>query len=383
MQHIKLTRIPQFVLALRLLHPQRAAAEDHVDVKQEVYKEDNGRIEVNTSALEVEKKLTASTIARAKLVYDSISGASPNGLPPQGGDQVPLKELTELRRAVNVELSQRWRANTFTPSFAYSIEHDYESYGAGYTQAIEFNQRNTSLVLGVAGTSDKIYPKSWFGRSEYKKSGDVLLGLTQLLGPKTILTINFTAGLSHGYLSDPYKAVHFTYYPDPNYPFPEQRPKERTKEVGFLSLRHHVTPLNGSGELEYRIYHDSYGIFSHTVSLNWHQKLGRHLVLSPTLRFTQQSAANFYVTELPGDPSCPISNPLCPDVPIPALYSADYRLSALHTWTYGFKADIHINDRLSIDFAYKRYTMHGDDHVTSASAYPSANIFTGGLTLWF
>ena len=192
-----------------------------------------------------------------------------------------------------------------------------------------------------------------------------------------------TAGISHGYLSDPYKAVHFTYYPDPNYPFPEQRPKERTKEIGFFSLRQYVTPLQASAELEYRIYHDSFGIWSHTVGLDWRQKAGKRVLITPTVRFTDQTAAHFYVTELPGDPSCPIDNPLCPQIAIPSNYSADYRLSSLHTWTFGVKAEVLITKNLSIDLGYKRYIMRGDDHVTSQSAYPSANVVTGGLTVWF
>ena len=371
-----------FGLALRLFDPQRSNGDNHIDLKREWYDEDHHRIHVDTSAAEAEAKLTLSTVARAKVIYDSISGASPNGLPPPpGSNQVPVKELTDIRRAVEVELEQTWGLNALRPSFAYSIESDYESYAVGYTHSIEFNQKNTRVTIGAAGTFDKSFPR--FVKHDYKKSGDWLLGVSQLLGPTTILTVNFSAGLAHGYLADPYKRVHFTDYPDPNNAFQELRPRERVKELGLLSLQQFVSPLRGSAELEYRLYHDSYGIWSHTAELNWRQKVGQRLLLSPMLRFYQQSAASFYVTQLPGDPSCPVGNPLCPDVTIPTYYSADYRLSALHTWTYGLKATLLVTGNFSFDLAYKRYTMRGDDHVTSQSAYPSANILTGGLTIWF
>ena len=150
--------------ALRLLQPQRAGAEDHFDLKHEWYAEDDHRVEVNTTALEIEKKLAAATIARAKLVYDSISGASPTGgPPPAGSSQVPVKELHDIRRAVNFDLSQQWGRHTLTPSFAYSLERDYESYGVGYTHAIDFNQKNTTLSLGVAGAFDSIFAKPLHG----------------------------------------------------------------------------------------------------------------------------------------------------------------------------------------------------------------------------
>ena len=365
-----------------LLHPCRASGESHIDLKREWYDEDHRRIHVDTSAAEAEAKLTSSTIARAKFVYDSISGASPNGAPPPpGSSQVPVKELTEIRRGVDLELSQEWGLNTLKPALAYSIESDYESYGVGYTHSIELNQKNTTLTAGVAGTFDKSFPK--LVKHDHKNSGELLVGLTQLLGPTTVLTVNFTAGFSHGYLGDPYKGVHFLDYPDPNNVFQEQRPRERTKEVGFFALKQYVAPLKGSAELEYRVYHDSSGILSHTVRFNWRQKIGKHLLLSPMVRYMRQSAAYFYVTELPGDPSCPMGNPLCPQVAIPSYYSADYRLSSLHTWTCGLQATVLVTENVALDLAYKRYTMRGDDHVTSQSAYPSANILTGGLTLWF
>src|SRR5437773_1696828 len=78
-------------LAVRLVHPQRVSADNHVELRREWYDEDNQRIHVDTTAADVEMKFTSSTSARAKVVYDSISGASPYGLPPpRGSTQVPL-----------------------------------------------------------------------------------------------------------------------------------------------------------------------------------------------------------------------------------------------------------------------------------------------------
>jgi hypothetical protein len=42
-----------------------------------------------------------------------------------------------------------------------------------------------------------------------------------------------------------------------------------------------------------------------------------------------------------------------------------------------------IHKNLSIDLAYKRYVMMGTDGLTSQSAYPTANVFTAGLNVWF
>jgi len=153
------------------------------------------------------------------------------------------------------------------------------------------------------------------------------------------------------------------------------------KTIGHFSLTQFVTPLKGSAELSYRLYHDSYSILSHTVTLNWFQKIGKHIVISPMFRFMDQSEADFYAVQLPGDPLLPPDDPAF--VRIPKHYSADYRLSALQTFTVGLNGTVKIKDRLSLDVSYQRYEMVGKDNKTSASAYPTANIVSAGLRIWF
>ena len=370
-------------VALQGLLAQRVRGENHFDYRYDDYQENADRIHVQTHSAFLELLINSSVTLNAEFVYDGISGATPTGGPPPAGSkQVPLAQMEDTRKAGNLSSAIRWGGNqTTTPQFAYSLEGDYESVGLSLNHTIDFNDKNTTLALGVAYTHDTIMPVFWYGDREYKNSGDALVGLTQLLGPKTVFTANLTVGTSQGYLNDPYKGIRFTGYPDPTTLFTENRPNARTKEIGFFSLTHFVTPVNGSAELSYRLYHDSYGILSHTVTLSWFQKIGKHVVISPMFRFMDQSAADFYAVELPGDPSLPPSDPFY--VPIPKHYSADYRLSALQTFTYGISATVKIKDRVSLDLSYQRYEMVGKDNVTSASAYPSANTFSGGFRVWF
>jgi hypothetical protein len=369
-------------VGLQALLAQRLRGENHFDYRYDDYQENAERIHVRTHSAFLELLVNASVTLNAQFVYDAISGATPTGgPPPAGSNQVPLAQMDDGRWAGNINSPIRWGRHTTTPQFAYSLESDYESAGLSVNHAIDFNDKNTTLALGLAYAYDTIMPAFWFGDREYKNSVDGLVGVTQLLGPKTILTANLTVGSARGYLSDPYKRFRFTDYPDPTTLFPEMRPEDRTKQIGFFSLTRFVTPLNGSAELSYRLYHDSYGILSHTVSLSWFQKLGKHLVVSPMFRFMNQSEADFYAVQLPGDPQLPPSDPFY--VPIPDHYSSDYRLSALQTFTYGISATLKIQDRVSLDLSYLRYEMVGKDNVTSASAYPNANTVSGGFRIWF
>ena len=369
-------------VGLQALLVQRTRGENHFDYKYEDYAEESRRIHVRTHGALFEIEATPSVSVHGELVFDAISGATPTGGPPPAGSKhVPLAHMDDDRTAGNVQTAIRWGRHTTTPQAAYSLEGDYESVGLSLNHTIDFNDKNTTLALGFAYTYDTIMPEFWFGNKEYKNSGDVLVGLTQLLGPKTVLTANFTMGAANGYMNDPYKGVRFDDYPDPNTLFREKRPGYRDKQIGYFALTQFFTPVNGSAELAYRLYHDSYGIMSHTVSLSWFQKLGKHVVVSPMFRFADQSEADFYGVRFPGDASLPPDDPFY--VPIPDHYSADYRLSAMQTFTYGLSATWKIKDRVSLDVAYKRYDMFGKDNVTSKDAYPNANVFSGGVRVWF
>lgn len=367
-------------LAVRLLQPRAPAAEGHVDYKYEDYNEDRGRIHIITHSYLLELPLTSWLTLKGAGVYDGISGATPNGLPPQtpGDPTVPVVKIDDERRAGYVEPTLRFGANTFTPQLAYSIEGDYESYGLSFTYAREFNDKNTTLTLGVGHNSDRIIsgPGMLIFKDESKDSTDYLVGVSQLLGPKTVFSANLTIGYSHGFQADPYKGAAFPAYFIGSR-FPERRPQNRFKQIALLGLTHYLDALDASIETSYRYFHDSYRIHSHTVSATWNQKVGKRLVVSPMFRFYNQSEASFYGVMFDGDPTDP-SN-----LPPSRYYSADFRLSSFNTLTYGVKLMFRVDDHITVDLAARRYDMNGLDGITSPLAYANANIFTIGLRIWF
>ncbi|HUL51222.1 MAG TPA: DUF3570 domain-containing protein [Candidatus Nitrosotalea sp.] len=364
-------------LSLRLLQPSRAVAEDHVDAKFENYQEEHNRIHVDTVGALFDKILNDTLSIKGEFVYDSISGATPTGAPPPpGSDQVPLTHMEETRYAGNAEAAIHFGLNTLTPQVSYSSESDYTSLGLALNYQLDLNEKNTTLNVGFAQDFDTIYPANspYLTQNQYKSTSQGILGVTQLLGPETVLSVAFTLGYASGYLDDPYRGVQFDGYPWGL--FPEQRPDTRFEQVGYVSITQFVKPVNASVEASYRIYHDSWTIWSQTAGLAWFQNIGKYVVLNPFGRFYTQTAAYFYGVSFPGDPT------LSP-VGIPPFYSADYRLSELRTWTYGLKALVRILGHVSVDAQYFRYEMHGTDGVTSQSAYPTANVVSAGASVWF
>lgn len=357
--------------------PQLLRGQNHVDYRFESYNENNDRMMIITHSLYTEQKLADNVTARASLTYDGVSGATPIGTHDSNGHAVLKKIDSDIRDAVDVELETKLGRNTFTPGFAYSKEHDYESYGISLNDAIDFNDKNTVVSFGVAEDLDSVRHKDRITWSP-KFSTDAILGVSQILGPNTILNAAFTLGYESGYLDDPYRLAQYipNNIPGWNPTFfvgaPEHRPDHKTKEVLLTSLTHHFDSLDASLEASYRFYHDSYGVFGHTLELTWHQWLGKHLILEPLFRIYEQSAANFYANTF--------SLPLSAD---PAgIHSSDYRLSEFYSLDYGLQGTVLITDNLRITAGYHRYEMRGLDKTTQ-DMYPQANVYTIGFSvLW-
>lgn len=360
-----------------LLRP--VGAETTLAYKYQDYREAGDRISVHAHYALFEQSLGPAARLKLTGVVDTITGATPTGEPPPtpGGD-VPLAPLRELREAWTAEYAQPWRATTLAFSVARSHESDYRSTGLALNAQTEFNQKNTTLNLGLAGTWDDIrvfHRVAW----EDKRTADLLVGVTQLLGPDTQVTLNLGYGRATGYLSDPYKIIRQTteLLPGLALPltFPENRPWRRTKRTAFVGLNHAVGALRGALEGNYRLYHDSFGITSHAFEAGWFQKLGRPFVLAPTARYYRQSAAAFYHPTLDDLPLAPTNQPTRAG----PFYSADYRLAALATWTYGLKLVWLPGPAFQLDLAWEHYRMRGRDRLTSPSAFPRSRTVTLGL----
>ena len=361
-------------IGITLALPRLLRADDQVDYRYEYYAEDARRMTIQTDSVYFEQQLSDAFDVNGELVYDGISGATPTGTHDING-KVLTTEVKDIRHAANLSLDGKLGNETITPGFAWSQETDYLSYGVSLNDAIEFNEKNTTVQVGASHNFDSVRhadKKTWSD----KESSEGLIGISQLLTPKTILAADFTFGYENGFLSDPYRLAqyHPTIFP-PNFfiGVPERRPDFRSKEILYTSLTQYFDRINGSLEGSYRFYNDSYGIVAHTVGLTWHQWLGKHFIVEPQVRLYEQSAASFYSTTFSGPFS---SNPA-------GIHSSDYRLSNLYSVDVGLQATALVCSHFHVVAGYHRYAMYGMDGKTSAAMYPKANVFTIGISiLW-
>ncbi len=371
-------RLLAVVGALTLLTP-RSRAENSVSYKFADYQEMGGRIGVQTQGAYIEQDLGTDMHLKVAGILDSIAGATPTGEPAAAGSaDVPLSNLHEYRKAWNADLARQFSRVNIAVGVGNSRESDYVSTGWSLNAVTDFNQKNTTLLTGVAGTDDTI--KVFFQPVPVKKrTNDLIVGVTQLLDPRTSVSANISWGRQRGQISDPYKLVQKSVeiFPGLFLPlsFGENRPQYREKWIAFTSVNRAVPAANGALEASYRFYRDTFGTNSNTLEVSWFQRVGEKLILRPSLRFYDQSAADFYSYDLNRTPVIPQSGVPNPGGP---FYSSDFRLSALRATTYGFKAVWKLASAAQLDAAWEWYEMRGKDSGTPSSAYPRARVLTLG-----
>lgn len=362
--------------ALLPLRPVRA--DNAVSYKYVDYREAGDRVSVESHYGLIEQDLGPDLHVKLQGVIDAIAGATPTGQPPATpGGPVPLSHVSDRRKAWSAELARQFPRISVAAGFANSRESDYVSNGWSLNTLTDFNQKNTTLLLGAAGTEDDI--KVFYQRERAKKhTVDLIAGVTQLLDPRTTLTFNAGYGRSTGYHADPYRVIQQDTEIVPGVFLPltfgENRPHERDKYTAYAALNRAFPDAAGAIEASYRLFHDSFGTTAHTLELAWFQKLGERFTVRPAVRLYQQTAADFYRIDATGAPFTPTGRP----DPAGPFYSADYRLSALRSYNYGAKAVWLVSASWQLDAALERYEMRGRDAVTSPAAYPRAMILTLG-----
>ena len=380
-------------------------AEDRLDFSLGYYLEDHNRVEVWSPVMLLESDIGQHSVIRLQAVYDVVSGASPTGAPPAqrtreetktvystsyavvsgpsgatstvkqvkssqetvlvpyGEPVLPLHEFEDRRLGLNLELETRLNDWILSGSASYGTESDYDSLSGTVKVGHEFNRKATLVSAGLSVGHDWVWHPS-LNDWDDKDTLEGLVSVVHAINPTTLLTLSASLGTASGYLDDQYKYAQID-----DLLLPEHRPDQRDRRVFFAMLNHMFEPLNGSLEASYRLYDDSFGVTASTYGLTWYQNLGKHWVIAPTLRYYEQSAADFYAPQFTGSPE---------------YYSADYRLARLSSLTYGLKVVWKASDRVQLSLGYDRYTMKGrDGGATSSEAFPSANIITAGVKISF
>lgn len=342
-----------------------------VDTSYLSYQEADDRVAVSKKLANLTRSNDTSTVT-VNIVHDTMSGASPTGAirstdslatytsasggtasanATQGDYSKSAFEDERVQLGLAVEQEQTPR-RTIRFGGLVSRESDYESVAGNMGLSRESADRLTTYSMGLALTADSIYRSDTGGTPEplgnvqnarpysagRRDTADMMVGVSRILNQRTVAQVNLSLGVSSGYHSDPYKIISAA---DDNdriiANFHDSRPESRVRTSVFGKLVHQLNNSQDSIHLSYRLYHDDWGVWSHTGDFRYRYQLARHQYLEPHFRWYRQSSADFYQRKLAVDDGL---NPVVPD---DGLASADYRLDAMTGTTLGLKYGLSIS----------------------------------------
>jgi Protein of unknown function (DUF3570) len=410
---IKSIRFALAAASASLLSGGTQAKEDNpwqVDSALSVYSESDSRVTAIEPIVAMKKDFGNEHILGLKLTFDSLTGASPNGAiaakqpqtftGPSGNQtyqtdagETPLDDtFKDTRTALSVNWEQPWgERNRVSLGGNFSSEYDFVSTALNAAIARDFNQKNTTISLGINVESDTIEPvggtpkplttvihtndktdsledASKEGKSESKDVTDVLLGITQVINRHWITQVNYSYGTSSGYHTDPYKIVTVVDSTGALVDSPviagekwylhEHRPDSRVRHSVYWGNKYHLT--EDVIDFSYRYYTDDWGIDSHTFDIRYRYEFAGNMYLEPRLRWYSQTAADFYQLFLTQGVDTQ------GDSPTIEFASADHRLGEFTGTTFGVKYGINLSRTSEFNIRLEQYKQTNDVNLPSS-----------------
>ncbi len=306
----------------------------------------------------------------------------------------------ETRQQGDFKLSYQWDEAAMDLGGGISIENDYESRFVNLGGRLDFNQKQTTLDIGLSYTNSDIHARPnpfgnpfwiWTGRhlgninfstetgyfniSGTRQDWSTHLGLTQIINTASVMKLGMSYTRSTGFLENPYKlatvyntdtaasiAEGITRYGGQT--FLEQRPDERNLWQWSAGWVQYIKPLDAALHFDYSFAHDDWGINAHTFEADWVQPLGTGWTMTPRIRYYSQSAADFYGAYFFGGGQANLTNP-DPNDPNqktfnpPENFSSDQRLSGYGTLSGGLTVEKKFAKGVSLETGFEYYTHQG------------------------
>lgn len=337
------------------------------------YQENDGRVSAIEPVISGTREFDDGDIVNLKLVFDSLTGATPTGAHASSIEQTftnPSGKKPYTVAAGDLPLDDTFLDTrvAFSGSWDTAVidnysriilggniskEYDYASLGVSANFLRDFNNRNTTFSTAIGLTSDTISPSGDIptpfanmriagtgtnrdGADDDKTITDLMLGITQVINRRTLMQFNLSFSETSGYMNDPYKIITIidtnglpttaTGADELPYAY-ENRPDSRSRQLFFWKTVHHLTEdvIN----VAYRYHTDDWGIDSHTIDFHYRYELDNGSYLQPHLRYYTQTAADFFVTSLNESEAAAATTS--------DYASADYRLGEFITNTIGLK----------------------------------------------
>jgi hypothetical protein len=182
-----------------------------------------------------------------------------------------------------------------------SGEPDYESLSGAARASAELLERSTTLSLLVGYGRDRAIPVETARGQEARWPAThervaASLGLSQLLGPRAVLTAGLAGTWQRGALASPYRRA----VVKPNLLLPEVLPDARDRHSGFLGLSLSLSPRVAL-HLQQGAYLDDWGVRAVIPEASLAGEVDGGVLLRGGYRYYRQTAASFYEVVYPAE----------------------------------------------------------------------------------
>ncbi len=309
-----------------------------------LYYSEDQRMTASSPLLWVDAPVGENFDISAAVTLDSVSGASAQYVSNQSGRPVhsfTSASIRDERRAADLRVTRHFDEGSLALGASVSSEHDYLSQGVSADLRLDFNEKNTTLALGLGETNDRIGSSTNLSLDEGRRTRDFLVGVTQLLTPVSLVQSNLGYSDGSGYFDDPYKyTISFLSGIRAPVVHNDNRPNTRRAISWLTRYRHYLPAWQTALGAEYRYYQSSWGITAHTLEINATHDVGNGLKVTPSLRYYSQSAADFYL---------PVNSSRT------GIGSGDSRLGAFGAYTAALKVQKNFGERTTLDATIALY----------------------------
>ncbi|NOU23614.1 MAG: DUF3570 domain-containing protein [Methyloglobulus sp.] len=303
----------------------------------------------------------------------------------------------ETRKQGDFKLGYEWGEVALDMGGGISLERDYESRFVNLGGRMDFNQKRTTVNLGLSYTNSDInaildpLSAKWANSDAYKGQIDnnlitglnilngnrqdwaTHLGLTQVVNTDAVMEMGMGYTRSVGFMENPYKlswlfGVDLDDPSQQNLPdgvvradglaFMEQRPDVRNQWNWTARWVQYMESMDAALHLDYQFAHDDWGINAHTFAADWVQPLGDGWSVTPRVRYYSQEAADFYKSSFSVSASPdPITHVL--QYALPDNFSSDQRLSGYGTLSGGLTVSKQFVKGIGLEAGFEYYTHQG------------------------
>ena len=272
-------------------HAARAVTlpENRAEAMYHVYS--GGGVTAQGPAVLVRKSIADKVSLTGSFYIDAVSNASIDVVTTAS----PYKER---RNDFGLALDYAVRDSLLTLAVGASKEPDYSTRSLSVDIAQETFGGMTTVNLGFTRAADEVGKVGEPAFMDTAKHWQYRVGVTQIVTPKWLASVNLEAVSDTGYLGNTYRVARVF-----GAAVPERHPRTRSsravkvRAIGRLDL-------GGSRDAvraEYRYFWDNWDIKAHTLEAGYSRYLGESFLADAFIRYYTQTAALFYSDNAQGE----------------------------------------------------------------------------------